>query len=302
MTTMYLDFPLTDGSRICVQRHADLRTMPYIRPDGSIPEHAHEYYEMVLIQKNSCRHIYQDDVTTLLPGDFFLIPPHRPHAYQFTEEIIYYNCQFYIDVINAKWVKDVQALSYDRLRKSGGHRQSPELNGLNRQGILHMSPEDTAVTIQFFDKILDEQKCPRHDSERMKQIILHLMLTGINRVREQHVLVSNNAEQWKQQMISETLLNFQKQVYVDWDMEELAGKYHISVSYFRSIFRQLTGMPPHQYLNQMRINRAVDLIQHQGMSLADASGSVGIYDLNYFSRLCKQFTGYTPSHFRRKWS
>ena len=50
MTTMYLDFPLTDGSRICVQRHADLRTLPYIRPDGRIPEHAHEYYEMVLLQ------------------------------------------------------------------------------------------------------------------------------------------------------------------------------------------------------------------------------------------------------------
>ena len=36
--------------------------------------------------------------------------------------------------------------------------------------------------------------------------------------------------------------------------------------------------------------------------VADASGAVGIYDLNYFSRLCKQFTGYTPSHFRRKWN
>ena len=104
-----------------------------------------------------CRHIYYDDETTLLPGDFFLIPPHRPHAYYFNEEILYYNCQFYIDAIASEWVEDVQALCYDRLRNVNIPRNYSELNNLNRQGILHLNPEDTAVTASFFDRILDEQ-------------------------------------------------------------------------------------------------------------------------------------------------
>ena len=300
MSITYYDFPLTDGSRICVQHHKDLATMPHIRLDGSISFHAHEFYEMVLVIENSCRHIYQDDVTTLLPGDLFLIPPHQPHAYQFDEETEYYNCQFYIDMISARWIEDIHELTYDRLRESGSRGSAPENYGTNRRGILHMSPEDTAVTAVFFDKILMEQEHPRPDSERMKQSILHLVLAGINRVRLRSFAISDNEEKWKQQMISDVLGRFQGEISTEWDLDEIAAEYHISSSYFRSIFKKITGMPPRQYINKIRINRAVDMIQHQGLSLADASAAAGIYDLNYFSRLCKQFTGYSPSYFRRK--
>ena len=300
MPTLYLDFLLTNGSRICVQRHDDLQTMPNILPDGSMPNHDHEFYEMVLIVKNSCRHIYYDDETTLLPGDFFLIPPHRPHAYYFNEEILYYNCQFYIDAIASEWVEDVQALCYDRLRNVNIPRNYSELNDINRQGILHLNPEDTAVTASFFDRILDEQISTRSDSERMKRLLLHLVLSGINRIREKRILKLNQADHWKQKMIRETLSCFEKNINTNWETDTLAAQYHISESYFRSIFRDITGMSPKQFLNQLRINRAVDMIQHQGKSINDASSAVGIYDLNYFSRLCKNITGYPPSHFRKK--
>lgn len=300
MSITYYDFPLTDGSRICVQHLNDVISMPYITKDGRIPFHAHDFYEIVLIMKNSCRHIYHDDETTLLPGDLFLIQPHQPHAYQFEEEIDYYNCQFYIDTIAAEWLEDIHALSYDRMSDSGRNDRSSKTLGINRRGILHMSPENAAVTAGYFNKIILEQEHPRADSERMKRSILHLVLTGINRIREQSAAVSKDAEKWKQEMISDVLGRFQEQINTNWDMDELAAEYHISASYFRSIFRKMTGIPPLQYMNKMRINRAVDMIQHQGLTLSDASFAVGIYDMNYFSRLCKQFTGYPPSYFRRK--
>lgn len=302
MSAVYFDFPLTDGSRVCVQRNDGLLEMPHIRPDGVMPPHAHEFYEMVLVMKNSCRHIYNDDETTLLPGDIFLIPPHRVHAYRFTEDILYYNCQFYMDAISPEWIRDINALTYDRLWDPDNSVLSPEMKGINRQGILHMSSEDAAVTAQFFDKILQEQEAPRPDSERMKKVILHLVLAGVNRIREKRLDLSKDTEQWKQKMITDTLGKFQRQIDVNWDMASLASEYHVSLSYFRSIFRQSTGLSPRQYLKHMRITRAVDMIQHHGMSLPDASVAVGIHDLNYFSRLCKQVTGYSPSHFRRKWT
>ena len=300
MPARYIDFPLTDGSRICVQRLDDLQNMPYILPDGTVPSHAHEFFEMVLVIKNSCRHIYQGDETTLLPGDFFMIPPHRPHAYQFTEEILYYNCQFYIDIISGEWLNDIHELTYDHLRDYNLNNHSYELKDINRQGILHLNPEDTAVTASFFDRILDEQIRSRHDSERMKRLLLHLVLSGMNRIREERITRLNSAENWKQKMIRDTLIRFENNLSINWDSDELAAQYHISVSYFRSIFREVTGVPPRQFLNQLRINRAVDMIQHQGKSINDASSAVGIHDLNYFSRMCKNITGYPPSHFRKK--
>ena len=35
-----------------------------------------------------------DPETTLIPGDLFMIPPHRSHMLHFTEDVLYYNCQF----------------------------------------------------------------------------------------------------------------------------------------------------------------------------------------------------------------
>ena len=116
MSGLYLDFPLSDGSRICVQRHEDRMHMPNMRSDGIVPDHAHEFYEIVLIIRNSCRHVYQQDETTLLPGDLFMIPPHRSHMLHFTEDVLYYNCQFFADALSGEWMDDVQSLTYDRLK------------------------------------------------------------------------------------------------------------------------------------------------------------------------------------------
>ncbi len=296
MAGLYLDFPLSNGSRICVQRHEDRMHMPNMRSDGIVPDHAHEFYEIVLILRNSCRHVYRQDETTLIPGDLFMIPPHRSHMLHFTEDVLYYNCQFFADALPGEWMEDVQSLTYDRLKSDSGSLTG--LFSIDRQGILHLNSEETDETVKLLELILNEQKSTFPDSERMKKVLLCLLLARIKRIRDQRFIPGRASGDWKEKIVHETLTAFEKGLARDWNMDELAAGNNISPGYFRRIFREITGMPPHRYLNQMRINRAVDMIQHHGASIYDAAGSVGIHDLNYFSRLCRQLTGYPPSHFR----
>ena len=296
MAGLYLDFPLTNGSRICVQRHEDRMHMPNMRSDGIVPDHAHEFYEIVLILRNSCRHVYQQDETTLIPGDLFMIPPHRSHLLHFTEDVLYYNCQFFADALPGEWMEDVQALTYDRLKANiGGFA---DRFSIDRQGILHLNSDEINETVKILDLILKEQSSTFSDSERMKRILLCLLLARIKRIRDQRFIQPDGSGDWKEKIVHETLAAFEKGLDQDWDMNELAARNNLSSGYFRRIFREITGMPPRQFLNQIRINRAVDMIQHQGLSIYDAACSIGIHDLNYFSRLCRQLTGYPPSHFR----
>lgn len=296
MAVLYLDFPLSDGSRICVQRHEDRMHMPNMRSDGTVPDHAHEFYEIVLILQNSCRHIYQQDETTLLPCDLFMIPPHRSHMLHFTEDVLYYNCQFFADALPVEWMEDVQSLTYDRLKANFGG--FTDLFSIDRQGILHLNSEEKNETVRILDLILKEQNSNYSDGERMKRILLCLLLARMKRMRDQRFILNSGPGDWKEKIVHETLSAFEKRLDQDWNMDELAARYNISSGYFRRIFREITGMPPRQFLNQVRINRAVDMIQHQGSSIYDAAYSIGIHDLNYFSRLCRQLTGYPPSHFR----
>ena len=152
MTKLYLDFPLSNGSRICVQRHEDRMHMPNMRSDGVVPYHAHEFYEIVLILQNSCRHVYQQDETTLIPGDLFMIAPHHSHMLHFTEDVLYYNCQFFADVIPGEWLEDLQSLTYDRLKANIGGFSG--LYSVDRQGILHLNPEEREETVRGLELIL----------------------------------------------------------------------------------------------------------------------------------------------------
>ena len=71
---LYLDFPDIDGTPISVTELTD----------GNIPEkpHCHGHYQLALITKGSCRHIFKGVAALAAPGDIFLIPPHMIHCYK----------------------------------------------------------------------------------------------------------------------------------------------------------------------------------------------------------------------------
>lgn len=64
-------------------------------------------------------------------------------------------------------------------------------------------------------------------------------------------------------------------------------------------FRAEVGMPPHAFLNQIRINRARHLLRCGG-SLADAAFSTGFVDQSHFTRHFKKLVGVTPGNYRAR--
>ena len=62
------------------------------------------------------------------------------------------------------------------------------------------------------------------------------------------------------------------------------------------IFKKTFGLPPHAYLNQVRIRRAKELLQG-GARPATAAISVGFYDQSHFGRHFKRTVGVSPARF-----
>ena len=297
MGELYFDFPLTDGSRICVLHYQRAAQINHILPDGSIPGHCHGFFELVLILRGSCEHIYQGVSTVLLPGDLFLIAPHRSHAYRFYEDVDHINCQFYADALPAEWLEEVQALRYDHLQQRQPATAYRGAADINRQGILHLGREEAEGLSRLFLEILAEQTGGRPDAGRMNRCLLQIALLRLGRAQSSQYVRSEPQQRWRQEMIGDALSAFERDLAAEVDIAALARRYHVSVSYFRSIFRDVTGLPPRQYLNRVRVVRAVELMNRQGLGISETAERVGIYDPNYFSRLCKKLTGYPPSHF-----
>lgn len=77
-------------------------------------------------------------------------------------------------------------------------------------------------------------------------------------------------------------------------LENLAARVFLSPSYLSSLFKKETGVGFNKYLNDLRLDRAVQLLQGSNMKVADIAGHVGIENVPYFNWLFKKEYGMTP--------
>ncbi|MEW5743935.1 MAG: DNA-binding response regulator [Nitrospirota bacterium] len=72
----------------------------------------------------------------------------------------------------------------------------------------------------------------------------------------------------------------------------------LSKTYFSYFFKRVAGCSLKSYHNKIRIQKAEDIIKHQGVSVKKAAELVGYNDSNYFSALFKKETGLSPKQFQ----
>ena len=81
-------------------------------------------------------------------------------------------------------------------------------------------------------------------------------------------------------------------------LSEMAGVINLSQYHFCRLFKQSTGITPHQYLTQCRINRAKELLSKTKLTITEIAFEIGFSNHSSFTRLFRKYVGVTPSLFR----
>lgn len=81
---------------------------------------------------------------------------------------------------------------------------------------------------------------------------------------------------------------------------ELAKQCGISEVYFRRIFEKNYKMTPKQYIINIRINRAKQLLTENSMKISAVAENCGFSNQYHFSRIFKDRTGVTPTEYIRQ--
>ena len=80
----------------------------------------------------------------------------------------------------------------------------------------------------------------------------------------------------------------------------LAEHYGMSPNYFSSMFKKEMSRSAVNYITELRINQARELLYHSELSVGDISKKVGYEDSQYFFRVFKKYLGMTPLQYREE--
>jgi len=81
-------------------------------------------------------------------------------------------------------------------------------------------------------------------------------------------------------------------------LNEVATHVNLSASHFSVIFSQETDQTFKEYLTEIRLNKAKELLRMTSFRSADIAYQVGYNDPHYFSSVFKKNTGFSPIEFR----
>lgn len=82
-------------------------------------------------------------------------------------------------------------------------------------------------------------------------------------------------------------------------LKELCYQFFINMSYCCELFQKHKNMTFSQYLTDVRINKACDLLKYQKVTVSEACDMVGYKDYFYFNKVFKKKVGCTPAEYRK---
>lgn len=141
------------------------------------------------------------------------------------------------------------------------------------------------VIPEYLERIL---KCPVKWTE----------VCEVNSVQELVSLTQNVMAEEKNGQIEAACRYMQENLDKMITRDEVAGAVWLSPSYFSHLFKQTMGIGYNEYLTELRIKQAKQMLL-KNISIGDIAVSVGFRDARYFSNIFQNKTGFTPSEYRR---
>ncbi len=158
-----------------------------------------------------------------------------------------------------------------------------------------IKPRDEHSLLELFTQIFSEMQTERTGFSQIIGSITASMVANINAFsRSQHPNYTRS-----QAVIERVKSLLRERLERTVDLRELADELHVGYAWLRREFRRHTGLALHQYHLQMRVNKAMVLLNGTDAAIKEIGSQTGFEDAHYFSRIFKRKTGFAPEDWRR---
>lgn len=165
--------------------------------------------------------------------------------------------------------------------------------GLYPHHIFHANTGDECK--RLFDKMIRELQLKRKNFFSLTGLYFEELLLLLSRQVTEEVSEKNKSNE----LIEQAIEYFHKEYQNDLSVQDYARTCNISCCWFIRSFKKHTGTTPGQYLSDIRINKAKELLKNGTFNISETAEFVGYDNPLYFSRIFKKNVGMSPSEYLR---
>lgn len=159
--------------------------------------------------------------------------------------------------------------------------------------------EDSSIFInEALNMINEDAGC----SDEGRFYLISSFLFRIFKILTDKFSISQIDSQTKQQNTISKIVKYINIHYTNPDLtiEKIANEFYFTAPYLSRLFKSEMGISPMQYIINLRMSKAIELIKHHEFTISQISETVGYKNQFYFSKEFKKFYSDSPTIYRKK--
>ncbi|HRH50443.1 MAG TPA: AraC family transcriptional regulator [Panacibacter sp.] len=247
--------------------------------------HYHPEYELTFIVKGSGKRLVGDSYEQFSEGDLVLLGPNLPHSWV-SEQIKKQNCQAIVIQFSTEFIAPL--LQYQEMK------DIEKLLSRAEKG-LHFKRLKNKEIIQILHEIKDSKAV---DAFTLLIQLLHKLSANTSIVLSSSEFKPLKGNQ-NQQRINKIFQFIQKGFREKISLQKAAALIHLSESAFCKFFKRACGKSFSDYVNDIRVSNACQLLIETDKPIAQIAFESGFESLTYFNRVFLKKKKVRPGEFRK---
>lgn len=260
-------------------RHlADVFRFVSFIPKERFNSHSHRRIEMNYVKKGSCIIRLDNESVPFREGELMIISSEVEHAFQAGPEGCTLMQLEFLPEMFAHFQPAGQALADGQSAVTIFSEENRLIKIVNNVRIM-----------RAIQRIVNEMNQKSNYYQHLVVMYYAELLILIYRHLDEAYLPICTNESLRR-AISYIRMNYQSDIAI----RDVAAETGIGERYLRKLFAQHLNLSPLDYLNQIRINKSIELLRNTEMSVKEICFMCGFQSPQYFSRIFKQQMGISP--------
>jgi len=265
--------------------------------------HMHDSIQIDYVYSGTAQHMVHNNVCEVVRGDIFVIPPYVPHELRpplhgETVEIIEF--EFLPSFINPAFDEVTTSEAFWDFAYIEPFLVEENLvkPRLNLTGRIQMEVES------ILNEALRENSQRNSGFELMIKSLLLKLLVLVGREMAEDLSHSKSGPLFERHRDAiKGAINYIEEHFTENPtIDTVAKMFMLSPSFFGYLFKNLTSKTFTEYLKDLRLSKATEMLKDSDKRIVDICYESGFNNLNHFNRTFKQTFGMSPGMYRKEHS